>query len=152
MGEVAQRVVATSHALLRSENAFLWAKAMSSAHRELDGLWNTALAPRGPTFSRYRLLRVLEAAADVLNIADLASVLRLHRTTVRDLVDALSGQALVDADRDIKDRRRTLLALSLPGRLLLRRTSGHLAIHRFGDLSDASRHVITSCNARTQAG
>jgi len=64
------------------------------------------------------------AAADGATVGELAQRLRMHQTTVSNLLNRLESRALVRRDRSLQDRRVVHIRITAAGRRALQRAPG----------------------------
>ena len=78
---------------------------------------DAVLRPRGLTFARYEVLRLLSFAREAaMPMSRLGSLLQVHPTSVTSAVDRLVGQGYVERVRGDADRRVVLAVLTDAGR------------------------------------
>ena len=78
---------------------------------------DAVLRPRGLTFARYEVLRLLSFARDgALPMSRLGSLLQVHPTSVTSAVDRLVGQGYVERVRSDSDKRVVRAVLTEAGR------------------------------------
>ena len=91
----------------------------------------------------YSLLALDELGETTMN--HLASVMRLHATTMTRMVDSLVEKGLVERGQDPQDRRVVRVGLTAGGREMVERMQTckrQLLAGAFGDLSDSERDTI----------
>ncbi len=78
---------------------------------------DAVLRPRGLTFARYEVLRLLSFTRDgAMPMSRLGSLLQVHPTSVTSAVDRLVAQGYVERVRDDADKRVVRAVLSGAGR------------------------------------
>ena len=78
---------------------------------------DAVLRPRGLTFARYEVLRLLSFTRDAaMPMSRLGSLLQVHPTSVTSAVDRLVAQGYVERVRGDADRRVVRAVLTDPGR------------------------------------
>jgi DNA-binding MarR family transcriptional regulator len=78
---------------------------------------DAVLRPRGLTFARYEVLRLLSFARDAaMPMSRLGSLLQVHPTSVTSAVDRLVAQGYVERVRSDEDKRVVRAVLTDPGR------------------------------------
>lgn len=78
---------------------------------------DAVLRPRGLTFARYEVLRLLSFAREAaMPMSRLGSLLQVHPTSVTSAVDRLVAQGYVERVRDDADRRVVRAVLTDTGR------------------------------------
>lgn len=78
---------------------------------------DAVLRPRGLTFARYEVLRLLSFAREAaMPMSRLGSLLQVHPTSVTSAVDRLVAQGFVERVRDDADRRVVRAVLTDAGR------------------------------------
>jgi DNA-binding MarR family transcriptional regulator len=78
---------------------------------------DAVLRPRGLTFARYEVLRLLSFARDpAMPMSRLGSLLQVHPTSVTSAVDRLVAQGYVERVRSDEDKRVVRAVLTGPGR------------------------------------
>ena len=78
---------------------------------------DAVLRPRGLTFARYEVLRLLSFAREAaMPMSRLGSLLQVHPTSVTSAVDRLVAQGYVERVRDVDDRRVVRAVLTDAGR------------------------------------
>ena len=88
-------------------------RAQQLLMERIDGV----LRPRGLTFARYEVLRLLSFARDAaMPMSRLGSLLQVHPTSVTSAVDRLVAQGYVERVRDDADRRVVRAVLTDAGR------------------------------------
>ena len=88
-------------------------RAQQLLMERIDGV----LRPRGLTFARYEVLRLLSFARDgALPMSRLGSLLQVHPTSVTSAVDRLVAQGYVERVRGDADRRVVRAVLTGAGR------------------------------------
>ncbi len=87
------------------------------AHQLLLERIDAVLRPRGLTFARYEVLRLLSFAREAaMPMSRLGSLLQVHPTSVTSAVDRLVGQGYVERVRGDADRRVVRAVLTDAGR------------------------------------
>ncbi len=87
----------------------------------------TVLRPRGLTFARYEVLRLLSfTRAGSMPMTRLGSLLQVHPTSVTSAVDRLETQGYVARSRGAVDRRVVLAAITTAGRDAVERATDEL--------------------------
>jgi DNA-binding MarR family transcriptional regulator len=78
---------------------------------------DAVLRPRGLTFARYEVLRLLSFTRDAaMPMSRLGSLLQVHPTSVTSAVDRLVAQGYVERVRDDHDKRVVRAVLTAAGR------------------------------------
>ena len=78
---------------------------------------DAVLRPRGLTFARYEVLRLLSFAREAaMPMSRLGSLLQVHPTSVTSAVDRLVAQGYVERERGDEDKRVVLAVLTEAGR------------------------------------
>ena len=78
---------------------------------------DAVLRPRGLTFARYEVLRLLSFTREAaMPMSRLGSLLQVHPTSVTSAVDRLVGQGYVERVRSDEDKRVVRAVLTDPGR------------------------------------
>ncbi len=104
-------------------------------HQLLHERIDAVLRPRGLTFARYEVLRLLAfTSAGSLPMTRLGSLLQVHPTSVTSAVDRLERQGFVVRERQSADRRVVRAALTPSGRAVVEQATVGLNDAVFGDL------------------
>ena len=77
---------------------------------------DAVLRPRGLTFARYEVLRLLSFADAAMPMSRLGSLLQVHPTSVTSAVDRLVAQGYVERVRGDQDKRVVRAVLTEAGR------------------------------------
>jgi len=107
---------------------------------------NEALKPFGLTFPRYEALMLLHfTSTGALPMGKIGERLQVHRTSVKNIIDKLEGDGLVQRRPHAEDRRATLAEITPEGRRLV--LAATEALHAFdfaiGALSEREQAQIT---------
>ncbi len=88
---------------------------------------DAVLRPRGLTFARYEVLRLLSFAREAaMPMSRLGSLLQVHPTSVTSAVDRLVAQGYVERVRDDADRRVVRSVLTEAGRVAVEEATAAL--------------------------
>ena len=88
---------------------------------------DAVLRPRGLTFARYEVLRLLSfSSAGAMPMTRLGSLLQVHPTSVTSAVDRLERQGFVERQRQDEDRRVVLAAITDAGRHVVEQATAGL--------------------------
>lgn len=94
---------------------------------------DAVLRPRGLTFARYEVLRLLSFARDAaMPMSRLGSLLQVHPTSVTSAVDRLVAQGYVERVRSDEDKRVVLAVLTGAGREAVEEATAALNREVFG--------------------
>lgn len=129
--------------------------SLARAHQLLMERIDAVLRPRGLTFARYEVLRLLAfTRRGELSMNRLGSLLQVHPTSVTSAVAKLEGQGYVDRRRSVEDRRVVLAGLTEAGQRVVEEATAALNAEVFakpGLDDDQAVAVLTDLLGRLRA-
>jgi DNA-binding MarR family transcriptional regulator len=114
---------------------------LQQAVKVVDANLEAALRPHNITMPRLSILTRLFWADSDMALGEIATVLRLHPTSVTSAVDRLERDGLIQRIAHPTDRRATYASITTKGRALLNRIVPKLAADNFG-MPGADRDLL----------
>lgn len=106
-----------AHGWGRAADGMAMVTSLVRVHQLLLERIDAVLRPRGLTFARFEVLRLLAfTRGGAMPMTRLGSLLQVHPTSVTNAVDRLERQGYVRRARDTEDRRVVLASLTDAGR------------------------------------